>query len=278
MSRVTIFAQLVLCTAAVSALGARAQETEDVTIEVRDGFRHIKATGMPNHPVGVFTSRNSVLTLQPQNYNFRVPVEPRAQRRATAADRGVFGIALNGVVFDGRPEQHWNERSSSGWAYDTMRNAKALEIDQNNGHAQRGGAYHYHGVPIGMINKLPVTGKMRLIGWAADGFPIYDQFGHEDPNDPESRLVRLQPSYRVKAGGRATSPFGPYDGTFVQDWHYEQGFGDLDECNGRTGVTPEFPKGTYYYVITHLYPSVPRFFRGTPDQSFLRRGRGRDEW
>ena len=279
MSRVTIFAHIVLCTAAMSAIGAQTQDFEGVTIEVRDGFRHIRATGMPNHPVGVFTSGNSTLTLTPQNYAFRVPVEPRSQRRATPANNGAFGIALNGVLFDGRPEQYWNGASNSGWAYDTIRNAKALEIDQNNGHAQRGGAYHYHGVPVGLINKLPVTGKMRQIGWAADGFPIYDQFGYKEPNNPDSPLVRLQPSYRVKAGDRVTAPYGAHDGTFVQDWHFDQSFGDLDECNGRTGVTPEFPNGTYYYVVTHLFPSVPRFFRGAPDQSFNRRqGRNSPQW
>ena len=30
------------------------------------------------------------------------------------------------------------------------------------------------------------------------------------------------------------------------------GLGDLDECNGRFGSTPEYPQGTYYYVSTPL--------------------------
>jgi hypothetical protein len=49
------------------------------------------------------------------------------------------------------------------------------------------------------------------------------------------------------------------------------GSGDLDECNGRTGPTPEFPGGTYHYVLTDDFPFVPRLWRGTPDGSFLRR-------
>lgn len=63
-------------------------------------------------------------------------------------------------------------------------------------------------------------------------------------------------------------PGGKYDGTFVQDYEYVKGSGDLDECNGRTGVTPEFTNGTYYYVVTDAYPFIPRLFRGTPDSSF----------
>ena len=46
------------------------------------------------------------------------------------------------------------------------------------------------------------------------------------------------------------------------------GLGDLDEFGGRTGVTPEFPKGTYYYVLTEDYPFIPRKHKGSADPSF----------
>ena len=51
----------------------------------------------------------------------------------------------------------------------------------------------------------------------------------------------------------------------------------MDEANGRFGKTPEFPEGTYYYVITDSFPSLPRFFVGKPDKSFKVEGgmRGR---
>ena len=66
-------------------------------------------------------------------------------------------------------------------------------------------------------------------------------------------------------------PGGKYDGTFIQDYEFVKGSGDLDECNGRKGVTPEYPDGTYYYVVTDAFPFIPRFYRGTPDSSFERR-------
>lgn len=256
------------------------QDQDPITIVEDDGYRNITATGMPNHRVGAFTEDDGdAIYVTPQSHRFRVTMSPRVSRRATEVNRGYFGIALNGVPFDGRAEEYWNSRSRSGWSYDTLRNNKALQLDTNNGHAQRGGAYHYHGSPNGMINAMGPTDKMRLLGWAADGFPIYDQFAYKDPKDPASPMVRMQPSFRVKAGARPTEPFGNYDGYFVEDWEYAEGFGDLDECNGRTGVTPEFPDGTYYYVITDRFPGVPRNFRGTPDGSFTRRTRGREaEW
>jgi hypothetical protein len=53
-------------------------------------------------------------------------------------------------------------------------------------------------------------------------------------------------------------------GTFMQDYEFVAGFGDLDECNGRFGVTPEFPKGVYHYYVTETYPYIQRCVKGTP--------------
>ena len=38
----------------------------------------------------------------------------------------------------------------------------------------------------------------------------------------------------------------------IDDWNYVDGLGDLDECNGRFGPTPEYPEGIYHYVSTPL--------------------------
>lgn len=40
------------------------------------------------------------------------------------------------------------------------------------------------------------------------------------------------------------------------------GSGDLDECNGRVGVTPEFPGGIYHYYATDTYPYFQRCVTG----------------
>jgi hypothetical protein len=139
---------------------------------------------------------------------------------------------------------------------------------------QPNGAYHYHGIPNGLLEKLSSNKpQMTLLGWAADGFPIYGPWGYSEANNASSSVKKLASSYAVKAGERpAGSPGGKYDGSFVQDYEYVEGSGDLDANNGRQGVTPEFPKGTYYYVLTNEYPFIPRQFAGTPDASFERRG------
>jgi hypothetical protein len=161
------------------------------------------------------------------------------------------------------------------WNYDAMGKMN-LGIDQNHAHVQPTGAYHYHGLPTGLINRLRTekgrAGKdMLLIGYAADGFPIYAEYGYEKASDASSAIKKLKSSYHLKKGNRPKGDDGPggkYDGTFTQDYEFTKGSGDLDECNGRTGVTPESADGTYYYVVTDSFPFIPRSFRGTPDTSF----------
>ena len=141
--------------------------------------------------------------------------------------------------------------------------------------------YHYHGLPLQYIATLNASrdhqiDSMPILGYAADGFPIYANRGYKNPQDSSSPIVTLKSSYQLKAGARPQqsddAPGGSYDGRFTTDYEYTKGSGDLDECNGRMGVTPDYPKGTYYYVITTDYPWVGRCFHAKPDQSFSKIG------
>jgi hypothetical protein len=39
-------------------------------------------------------------------------------------------------------------------------------------------------------------------------------------------------------------------GSFIEDYAWSASNGDLDACNGRWCVTPEYPSGTYAYFLT----------------------------
>ncbi len=138
--------------------------------------------------------------------------------------------------------------------------------DENNAHVQPNGQYHYHGMPEGTLAK---TGKsVTLVGFAMDGFPVYARYGYTTATDASSAIKVITPSYRKKAApdaGRPSTTTFPM-GTFTQDYEYAAGSGDLDECNGRTGVTPDFPNGTYHYYITDTFPFIQRCLKGTPLQ------------
>jgi hypothetical protein len=259
----------------------------EVKIEVRDGYRYITSNGIPDHPTGQFPGRGNPNSISAQKYSFRAPEHPKANDKPTSIGNTgtgpppmLVGVAVNGIVFDPGTAEWWHNDRTSGWNYEALSGKIDLGVDSSHAHVQPNGAYHYHGVPTGLVDRLVKESgaaegsRMILIGWAADGFPIYSMWGHDTAGDAKSAVRTLKSSYRIKSGERTgdRSPGGKHDGTFVQDYEYVPGLGDLDECNGRTGVTPEFPGGTYYYVITDTYPFIPRLLKGTPDQSFARRG------
>ncbi|MGJ8652053.1 MAG: YHYH protein [Opitutaceae bacterium] len=238
--------------------------------------RVFKSNGIPNHTVAPFPNRGNPHEVSEQNYQLTAPLNPKVAKEPIPMSRQPFGIALNGVLFDpGTAEYYQNDRNSV-WNYDALGGARPLGLDENHAHVQPNGAYHYHGIPSALVKELSKDSEdMTLVGWAADGFPIYAVHGYTDADDNKSGLTKLTSSYRVKEGNRPKgddSPGGKYDGSFTLDYEYVEGSGDLDECGGRHGVTPEFPKGTYYYVLTDDYPFVPRMFKGTPDPSFNKRG------
>lgn len=245
----------------------------DVEIQERNSYRYIRANGVPDHQHGRFPNRGNPNRIREQRYDFRLPLNPQVAEKITPLGHQPFGVALNGVPFDPGTAEFWRHDHRSGWNYEALSGKIDLGLDHSHAHVQPNGAYHYHGVPTGLIaEKKGASGRMTLVGYAADGFPIYARLGHADPEDADSDLVEMRPSYRLKRGQRPDGPGGRYDGTYVADYEYVADAGDLDQCNGRFGVTPEYREGTYHYFITGAFPFVPRHFRGTPDDSFARRG------
>ena len=122
------------------------------------------------------------------------------------------------------------------------------------------------------LSLAPATVKYRgaasqLIGYAADGFPIYALTAELD-----GAVKQIKSSYQLKSGRRpgGSGPTGAYDGAFVQDYEYRAGSGHLDACNGMEVQTAEYPDGTYAYFLTESFPVVPRCLMGKADRSFLR--------
>ncbi|MFT6332277.1 MAG: hypothetical protein ACJAW3_000609 [Lentimonas sp.] len=237
------------------------------TIKTDSNYRYIISDGIPNHQTGKFPGRGNPNAILAQNHQFRVALNPQKNAQPTAIGMNNFGVAINGIPFDPATAEFWQSRSS-GWNEEGIVDGhKKLGIDVSNAHVQPTGAYHYHGVPLGIVNS---SNAPELIGYAADGFPIYVSGG------------KLKSSYHLKNGNRpSNSPAGKYDGTYSADYEFVAGAGDLDVCNGHDGKTPEYPNGIYHYVITEEFPFIPRCWVGNADDSFKKKrggsGRNRSE-
>ena len=217
----------------------------------------ITTNEIPNHTTGDFPNRGNPHSISAQNGNYTLSLNPTIAGTIDQVELGqVFGILINGLVLDPVAAEYYNNDRNSGWNYNAL--SLNLGFDSSNAHVQPSGAYHYHGIPTELVAQTNTTGQMALVGYAADGFPIYVA---GDTGDARS-------SYQVKSGTRPSGPGGEYDGTFVEDYEYVAGAGNLDQCNGRFGSTPEYPEGIYHYYLTVEFPHIPRCYVGTPDASF----------
>jgi len=255
-----------------------------VSITVEANKRHVVSNGMPNHQIGTYPTRHNPNPIGPQQYDVKLNGAPKSADKIFSVNRNdqpgppniPFGFAINGIFFEPGTAEFWHGDRNSGWNYDALGGAVPLGIDANFGHVQPNGAYHYHGLPTGLLESLKVTPEKHspIVGWASDGFPIYARYGYQDAKDSKSAFVDFKSSYRLKEGMRpgGDGPSGKYDGAFTKDFEYVAGLGDLDECNGRFTVTPEFPNGTYAYFLTENWPVIPRNFRAEPVNIKLENG------
>lgn len=245
-----------------------------VSIAIEGDRRVIRSNSIAEHDTGQFPNGGNPNGISEQTVEFSLPLQPTMASEPTHYALGTFGVAVNGVIIEPQAAEWYLGNRNGGWQYDPLAGAIALGLDENHAHVQPDGTYHYHGLPTGLLTSLGLDPHQEspLVGWAMDGFPIYARYA-----DDSGSVRDLASSYQLKAGQRPSGqdqPGGPYDGTFLQDWDYVQVAGDLDECNGATVKTAEFPQGTYAYFLTATYPFVPRCFSGTPIDAALPRGGG----
>ncbi len=247
--------------------------TADVEISFDGSDCTIRSNGIPNHDfddAGAFATPAAEV-----DESFHLIGAPTAAGAITDLslqyDNGVF---LDGVKLDVRaaacygvgPDPVGEEKigcmtEGTPWRYDPAFAGNDFGTDAHHAHTQPDGAYHYHGDPLAMYDDSGAT-ESGLIGFAADGFPIYGPF--IDDGGTIRRVISgytLESGARVSQPGEGAFPGGDYDGTFIDDYEFTDA-GDLDECNGM------MRDGSYGYYVTDAYPWVVGCFHGTPDASF----------
>jgi len=253
--------------------------------------RILNGNGIPNHEVGTFPNNNNPNTISEQTVNESFTLCPIIVSESGVEVGGpasAIAYALNSVKFDPATAGRCNDegecslaQGQGSWNIEALgHDTFDFGDDMNHAHVQPNGAYHYHGIPELLMEFLGDNQGMTIVGWASDGFPVYARYGYFNADDSTSQVVALQSSYSLKSQPDTNRPSiltaligGPGQGTtnpnisipmgaFTQDYEYVEGLGDLDQCNGRFGVTPEFPDGIYYYVVTDNFPFFTRCLKG----------------
>ncbi len=258
------------CTVSLSIDG-----TFSMTTNASADTRTITSNSIPNHSVGQFPNSGNPNTIRAINQNYVMDLTPTLAGSKTYLTRNgmpayTFGVLLNGIELDPIAAE-WFEGTSGrnlNWNKTVFSTNVNLGEDCNNAHVQPSGKYHHHGTPSVFIEELGADGsQMVKMGYAGDGFPIYYKYVYDSDGSVRIAKSGYQLKTTERGGDGSSAPSGCPDGTYVQDYEYVSGIGDLDECNGMTGKTPE-SESEYFYVVTDTWPSSPMCFSGNPASDF----------
>lgn len=258
-------------TATATDIHTEASYSAKTTITTDGATCSISSNAVPNHDFNTDEGFPNAFAEQVQEYT--ITANPTANETPTALtlnlDNAVF---LNGVKLDLIAAGCYGVGNgfigcfdmTTPYRYDPMGvEGNLFGADAHNAHTQPDGSYHYHGNPVALFEQENPTEASPVIGFAADGFPIFGSF-----IDDNGTIRAATSSYQLKTGTRPDGDDGPggtYDGTYIDDWEFVEGLGDLDQCNGM------MQDGVYGYVVTATYPHVLGCFTGTPDESFAKR-------
>ncbi len=232
-----------------------------------DQFFWIKSTGLANTPWLGQPEGYNKYTPRAQSYVFKIPRDQRTitgentavteRRRTNTSTKGIFGVAIDGVPFKSPNSgiiasiggQNYTENAALYpiTSYQDDSTNPTGFFGDGSGVILSDRKFFYHTDPKLLYTKDP-NSHSPILGYAFDGNPIYGPYGYINPTNPSSGVKIMKSSYRITEVQRVNGTIP--DGTYIEDFVYEEGLGDLDEHNCRFCKTPEYPGGTFAYFVT----------------------------
>lgn len=258
-------------------------------VQYSANYVYVSASGIPSYSIGPWAMNPNTPGNQSKIFKFPRNPQPKSGTKTTVG-LGTIGVFINGVpMYNGDDGMTYN--NNGVW----KRNAYVFEgvsFDACAGHADQGKNYHHHIYPS-CLQAIEASKHSPIIGFAFDGYPVYGPYAYSNTNGTGT-IKRMTPSYQKRtitsrttlAGSTtvlSTAQQGPVVsaqypiGSFLQDFEFIQGSGDLDAYNGRFAITPEYPNGIYAYYVTveadnktPVYPFIVGLeYYGTPESANL---------
>ena len=239
-------------------------------------YVYVKCTGIPSYTIGPWAMNPN--TPSNQNWVFKIARFPVPNPSPVTAGNGQIGVLKNGVVlFNAGDAMSYNNQNI--W-HRLAQYFEAVSFDTSGGHPAPSRAYHYH-INMKKLYSPDSAQHSSILGYMFDGYPLYGPYGYSNANGTGG-IRRMRSGYAKRnITTRTTLPngtvlpsnqWGPavsstYPlGCFTEDYEAAVSNFDLDSHNGRFGITPEYPSGTYAYFITIDslgYPQYPYIIGST---------------
>jgi len=230
-------------------------------VQYSDNNVYISCTCIPGYSIGPWMGNPNIPINQ--NFVFKLTRKPiKNTGVAVAVGLGHTGVWSNGVsIFNADDAHTYNNK---GVWHQNAYVFEGISFDDCLGHPAPGGEYHHHVNPRCLYSDTNDSIHSPIIGYAFDGFPIYGAYAFTK-TDGTGAIKRMKSSYQLRnitnrttlADGTVltSDKYGPdlatkALGSYIQDYEYKAGSGDLDDHNGRFCVTPDYPNGIYAYFVT----------------------------
>lgn len=216
-----------------------------------DNWFYIKASGLGTHVMGPWyldVNKTQDFPNFPGNAAvfYRFPKVPRITENKTVTGAGVIGYFVDGVALfdatdtfsystannrDGSPVANIG-RGDGVWNRDAWIN-EGMTFDASQAH-QAGSTYHYHAnTPAvrfqlnGNVDYNDSTNTYTenfkgihspILGWVADGIPLYGPYGYSNPSDPNSGIRRMISGYQKRDGSNGSTNLSQTGRTSLPQW------------------------------------------------------------
>jgi hypothetical protein len=210
----------------------------EVSVECTETEIVVTSNGMPSYTFEPLTPN----ALAEQAWVWRIPLKPilAASTTSIVDVLGTLGFTTTGLPIYGPTEGPQPEAEAFG---DPIYNGI---LDACGGHTGFNADYHNHALYADVYCNLTSS---FIIGYALDGFPIYNSVGCLDVDCTET--AQFISGYDM-TGDPTSYSWKAYTYNSTGKTNV------LDECNGRIG-----PDGTYRYHVTDAFPYIIGCFAGT---------------
>lgn len=210
---------------------------------------YIRSSGVGSHIMGPWylnAAHTQAFPNYPTNEHvlYKIPRQPSVAATKTRNGGGAIGYFVDGVAmfnsWDAYTYTNGAESQSGGsggyWNRDAYVN-EGVSFDANNAH-QAGGQHHYHANPPGLRYQLgdhvdfnsvskaytestnAVTKHSPILGWVADGYPIYGPYGYATATNAASGVRRMISGYVPRNGLHGTDNLSTNNAprTYLPQW------------------------------------------------------------
>ncbi len=220
-------------------------------VSYSDSWVYIKTSGLASYVMGPWyldSGKSMNFPNFPANTGtiYRIPRATTSPATKSLTGLGATGYFVNGVAtFDMRDAFSYSHSHSQDatptngltgdgiWNRDAYAN-ESVTFDASYAH-QAGAQYHYHANPPGLRYQLgdhvdynsssnvytestSTPQHSPILGWSADGYPIYGPYGYSSPMDSTSGVRRMVSGYVVRNGSNGTANLTSTGRTTLPAW------------------------------------------------------------